>query len=111
MSAESTTPTPPLPDLQQAHFDAAELDTLLRDIAACARIMEIIPKFSATARVPDNPVLTIDDGRRLLHSGEARAVQFRYHFESADWWDTIMALPGGMFRLVRIQHHFATPAA
>jgi hypothetical protein len=110
MSADSTTPAP-LPDLQQAQFDAAELESLLRDIAACARITEIIAKFSATARVPDNAALTIDDGRRLLLCGDARAVQFRYQFEGADWWDTVMALPGGQFRLVRIRHQFDIPAA
>jgi hypothetical protein len=112
MNAEPCTyHTPPLPDLQQARFDAAELERLLRDIGACAQITEIIPKFSATAPVPDNPVLTLDDGRRLLLDGGARAVQFRYRYQDADWWDTVMALPGGQFRLVRIQHHFTGPAA
>lgn len=110
MSTDATS-TPPLPDLQQAQFDAAELETLLRDIGACAQITEIIPKFSATGHVSDNTVLTLDDGRRLLLDGSARAVQFRYRFQGADWWDTIMALPGNLFRLVRIQHHFDTPAA
>lgn len=103
--------TPPLPELQQAQFDAAELETLLRDIGACAQITEIIPKFSAIGHVSDNTLLTLDDGRRLLLDGSARAVQFRYRFDGADWWDTVMALPGNLFRLVRIQHHFDTPAA
>lgn len=97
---------PPLPELQQAQFDAAELETLLRDIAACAEITEVIPKYSATGHVPDNAALTLDDGRRLLLAGEARAVQFRYRYQEADWWDTLMALPGGQFRLVRIRHQF-----
>lgn len=101
-----TPETPPLPDLQQAQFDAAELERLLRDIGACAQITEVIPKYSATSSVPENGTLTLDDGRRLLLEGKARAVQFRYRFEDADWWDTIMALPEGQFRLVRIQHHF-----
>lgn len=103
--------TPPLPDLHQAQFDAAELETLLRDIGACAQVTEIIPKFAATGHVPDNSVLSLDDGRRLLLDGGARAVQFRYRYEGADWWDTVMALPGGQFRLVRVQHHFDSPAA
>ena len=103
--------TPPLPDLLQAQFDAAELQTLLHDIDACAQITEIIPKFSATGHVPGDTALTLDDGRRHLLDGSARAVQFRYRFEGADWWDTIMALPDGLFRLVRIQHHFDSPDA
>lgn len=110
-SHQSSAPAPPLPDLQQAQFDAAELERLLRDIGACARITEIIPKFSATGHVPENSILTLDDGRRLLLDGAARAVQFRYRYEEADWWDTVMALPGGRFRLVRIQHHFDPPAS
>lgn len=99
---------PPLPDLQQAQFDATELENLLRDIAACAQITEIIAKYSATGHVPEAAALTFDDGRRLLLEGGARAVQFRYRYQDTDWWDTVMALPGGQFRLVRIQHHFDT---
>lgn len=103
----SDTPaTPPLPELQQAQFDATELERLLCDIAACTQITEILPKYSATGHVPENAALTLEDGRRLLLEGAARAVQFRYRFQNADWWDTVMALPGGQFRLVRIQHHF-----
>ncbi|MBK8040781.1 MAG: hypothetical protein IPK22_27165 [Verrucomicrobiaceae bacterium] len=104
-----STATPPLPELQQAQFDAAELETLLRDIGACASITEIIPKYTATGHVPENAVLTLEGGRQLLLGGAARAVQFRYRYQQADWWDTVMALPGGQFRLVRIQHHFDTP--
>lgn len=113
MSSEqpASTTIPPLPELQQAQFDAAELHTLLRDIEACTLITDIIPKFAATGHVPDTAALTIDDARHMLLSGTARAVQLRYRFENADWWDTIMALPGGGFRLVRIQHHFDTLAA
>lgn len=103
--------SPPLPDLHQAQFDGAELERLIRDIEACARITEIIPKFAATACVPENTSLTPGDARRLLLDGAARAVQFRYRYEGADWWDTIMALSGGQFRLVRIQHHFDPPPA
>jgi len=101
---------PPLPELQQATFDAAELENLLRDIAACARLTEVIPKYAATGCVTEAPTLTLEDGRRLLLEGAARAVQFRYRYEDADWWDTVMALPGGQFRLVRIRHDFdSTP--
>ena len=112
MSAEpSSNHAPPLPDLHKAQFDAAELERLLRDIGACAQVTEIIPKFTAAGLVPDTAALTLDDGRRLLLDGGARAVQFRYRYEGADWWDTVMALPGGQFRLVRIQHRFDSPAA
>ncbi len=100
-----------LPDLRQAQFDAAELERLIRDIGACADITEIIPKFSAAGHVPENASLSLDDGRRLLLDGGARAVQFRYRYDGADWWDTVMALPDGQFRLVRIQRHFDPPAA
>ncbi len=108
-STQNSTP-PPLPELRQATFDAAELETLLRDIGACAQITDVIPKYSATGHVPENATLTLEDGRRLLLDGGARAVQFRYRYQDADWWDTVMALPGGQFRLVRIQHHFDSAA-
>jgi len=101
-----TPATPPLPELQQATFDAAELGNLLRDIAACTRITEVIPKYAATGHVTEVPALTLEDGRRLLLDGSARAVQFRYRFGDADWWDTVMVLPDGLFRLVRIRHDF-----
>lgn len=97
---------PPLPDLQQATFDVVELEHLLRDLAACARVTEVIPKYAATGHVAEAPALTLEDGRRLLLDGSARAVQFRYRFENADWWDTVMVLPDGQFRLVRIRHDF-----
>lgn len=97
---------PPPPELRQAAFDAAELENLLRDIAACARIIEVVPKYSATGHVAEGPALALEDGRRLLLEGAARAVQFRYRYEDAEWWDTVMALPEGRFRLVRIRHDF-----
>lgn len=100
----------PLPELQQATFDAAELENLLRDFSACTHITEVIPKYAARGHVTEAPTLTLEDGRRLLLEGAARAVQFRYRYEDADWWDTVMALPGGQFRLVRIRHDFdSTP--
>ncbi len=108
--SDVTPSTPPLPELQQAQFDAAELENLLRDIAACAQITEIIAKYSAAGHVPEPAALTLADGHRLLLEGGARAVQFRYRYQDTDWWDTIMALPDGQFRLVRIQHHFDTAA-
>lgn len=111
MSADSLPEVPPLPDLHQAQLDSAGLETLLRDIAACGRITGVIPKYRAAGHVPDHAEVTVDEGHRLLINGEARAVQFRYHYEDGDWWDTVMALPGGLFRLVRIQHHFDPPSA
>jgi hypothetical protein len=107
-SASDSISNPPLPELQQAQFHAAGLLTLLNDIAACAEITEIILKYSATQNVPEQSTLTLEDGKRLLIDGSARGVQFRYRYQGSDWWDTIMALPQGQFRLVRIQHNFAS---
>ncbi len=110
MSSQNDDPTSqPLPDLQQAEFDSDELARLVRDIAACAQITEIIPKYDASVHVPERPTLSLHDGHQLLLSRAARAVQFRYRYQGSDWWDTVMALPGERFRLVRIQHHFDSP--
>lgn len=109
-----STPTdaaPARPDLHQAILEAEELESLLRDIAACGEITEIIPKFTATGHVPENAGLTMGAARHWLLHGEVRAVQFRYRYQGADWWDTVMVLPGRQFRLVRIQHHFDSPSA
>ncbi|MFN7141652.1 MAG: hypothetical protein ACK4UN_20200 [Limisphaerales bacterium] len=92
-----------LPDLQNTLLDERLLETLLRDIASCTDIFEIIPKLAA-GYVGQGSV-SLDEGRALLLSRQVRALQIRYHYQGAQWWDTIMVV-GQQFRLVRIQHNF-----
>lgn len=96
----------PLPDLHQATLDCATVGQLFCDIEACAQVAELIPKFSARAHVPSGSALTLAEARTLLLTRQLRAVQIRYRYDGADWWDTIQALPEG-FRLVRVRHDFS----
>ena len=98
---------PKLPDLNQATLDWAGVVALLRDIATCTEVTEIIPKALAQGYVTEGVVLTLADARRMLEERAVRGLQIRYRYEGADWWDTLMVLPNG-WRLVRIRHDFTT---
>lgn len=95
-----------LPDLNDAVLDWLQVEALLRDIAACTRITDIIPRAAARQQVGDIPSISLDDARQRLHDRTVRGVQFRYHYDQADWWDTVMVTGTG-YRLVRIRHDFA----
>lgn len=100
---------PKLSDLNQATLDWPGVEALLRDIAACTQVTEIIPKAVAQGYVTDGVALTLADARRLLEERAVRGLQIRYRYEGADWWDTLMVLPEG-WRLVRIRHDFSSSA-
>lgn len=95
----------PLPDLQQSVLDSKTVAQLFSDIAEFGTDFEIIPKFTAEGYIDHRTQLTLDDGRTLLLAGKLRALQIRYRYQGADWWDTLMTTPQGI-RLVRIQHEF-----
>ncbi|MCF7763896.1 MAG: hypothetical protein K9N62_09500 [Verrucomicrobia bacterium] len=94
-----------LPDLNMTLLGADQVEQLFRDIEACTQITEIIPKFAARGHVSDTASITMVQARELLASRAVRGIQFRYRYEDADWWDTLMLL-GDQFRLVRIRHDF-----
>lgn len=99
--------TPPLPDLHQSEVDEATLRQLFTDVGTHTEIIEIIPKH-APGHVDENPEsLQLDEAFRLLVSRSARGLQLRYRHEGKIWWDTLMPLPGGLFRIVRIEHDFS----
>lgn len=102
MSDES----PPLPDLHQSEVDQATLRQLFTDVGTHAEVLEIIPKH-APGYVPENPAtLQLDEAYALLISRSVRGLQLRYRHEGRVWWDTLMPLPGGLYRIVRIGHDF-----
>lgn len=96
----------PLPDLHQAELDQATLEQLFQDVSAHTELLEVIPKFAASAYVPDIPSITLAEGRDLLLGGEVRALQLRYRHDDIIWWDTLMPTPNQTFRIVRIRHDF-----
>jgi hypothetical protein len=98
--------TPPLPDLLQSDIDDATLRQLITDIGTYTQITEIIPKH-APGYVEENPgPLQLDEAYRMLSERSLHGLQLRYRHEGKTWWDTIMPQPGGLFRIVRIEHGF-----
>jgi hypothetical protein len=102
-----STGQPTLPELHDALLDAATVEQLFQDLAACARISEILPKFSRREMVREaGTPLSLEEARELLMSGRVRGLQIRYRYQDADWWDTLMRQPEGV-RIVRIRHEFS----
>lgn len=96
----------PLPDLHQSEVDDATLRQLFIDVGTHTEVIEIIPK-RAPSYVEENPApLQLDEAYHLLVGGQLRGLQLRYRHEGKTWWDTLMPLPGGLFRIVRIEHDF-----
>lgn len=97
---------PPLPDLLQSDIDEATLHQLITDIGTHTQILEIIPKYSP-GYVEENPApLQLDEAYRMLVDRSVRGLQLRYQHLGKTWWDTILPLPGELFRIVRIEHNF-----
>jgi hypothetical protein len=100
------TDSAPLPDLHEAEIDEATLRQLFDDVAAHTELLEVIPKQSAAAYVPEIPAITLAEGLDLLLASGVRALQLRYRHDGAVWWDTLMPTPHQTFRVVRIRHEF-----
>lgn len=94
-----------LPELNQALLDWLEIERLLRDIEQCTQIDEILPKLAPQGYAPENRSLSLAEARELLQRRTVRGMQFRYRYDNAEWWDTIMIV-GDHYRLVRIRHDF-----
>ena len=96
----------PLPDLHQSEVSEETLKQLFTDVGLHAEIHEIIPKH-APGYVADNPEsLQLDEAFAGLVSREFRGLQLRYRYDGKTWWDTLMPIPGGLYRIVRIEHNF-----
>jgi hypothetical protein len=100
--------TPELPDLHESILDEATLDQLFTDIEALTRVVEVIPKTVSQGYVQEGSI-SLDEGRQMLRDGDCRALQVRYLYDGALWWDTLMAQPNGT-RVVRIRHESNGPA-
>jgi hypothetical protein len=91
-----------LPDLHQAEVDRATVEELFRDVELEAELLEVRVKGAARGHVGDETV-DLAAARTFLLSGEVRGVQLRYVHRGETWCDTVMALPGGAYRIVRIR--------
>jgi len=90
-----------LPPLHQAALDAATVDALFADLAACTRVLAVVPRRATRTMTEETPIdlATARDG---LRDGSLRGVQVRYRYDGREWCDTLMPLPDGSTRLVRI---------
>lgn len=102
------TPTAPLaesplrlPPLQQTILDVATTDALFRDLAACARVLAVIPKYARNAHTGAES-LTLEQARTRLAAGLILGVQIRYAYDGHAWCDTLLRRPNGL-TLVRIR--------
>jgi hypothetical protein len=93
---------PPLPELEQGLLDAAGLAALVADLHAHATVIDVVAKGGALVRA-DGRNLGLDEGIAALKDGQVRGLQLRYRHEDVEWWDTLIAAPGG-WRIVRIRH-------
>jgi len=96
----------PFPELHQSEVDEATIRQLFADVGNHAELIEIIPKYGP-GYVQENPVQpTPEQALGLILSGSLRGLQLRYRYMGKTWWDTLMPLPGSLFRIVRIEHDF-----
>lgn len=93
----------PLPALQDAVLTGAEVGALLGDVARAATLLGHSVKGGAHHRATAAGGSLDADGALLL-AGHVHGLQLRYVHEGKEWWDTLLALPDGTFRLVRIEH-------
>lgn len=91
-----------LPELLEGELDATGLASLERDLASLARVDSVLPRPSARTLVPPAPV-TLADGFARLRAGDLRGLQVRYVYAGEAWVDTLLALPHGGVRVVRMR--------
>ncbi|MBL9135588.1 MAG: hypothetical protein JNK85_06950 [Verrucomicrobiales bacterium] len=100
-----TPPAADTPALHQGQLDRASLEQYLADLAACADLLEILPKFNAQTRVDAGVHWCLDDAGVALRNQSVRAIQFRYRFQGSDWWDTVQVRDSS-WTVVRIEHRW-----
>lgn len=90
-----------LPPLQQATLDRATVTALFADLANCTQVLAVIPRH-ATRTLVAATTIDLATAQAELHAGTLRGVQIRYRHERREWCDTLLPLPDGAARLVRI---------
>ena len=90
------------PGVYAADLNAEQLSALFCDIESCGQVREILVKREPTHHVHPDESVSLRQGRRQLENGSILALQIRYAFGSAVWWDTLLRRPTGI-ALVRIQ--------
>ena len=90
-----------LPPLHQAVLDAVTVDALFHDLASCTQVLAVVPRRTSRTMAVEAPI-DLSAARAGLADGSLRGVQVRYRYDQREWCDTLMPLPGGAARVVRI---------
>lgn len=94
-----------LPPVHEGLVDAATLAALLDDIEATGAVRSVTVRAGRTAE-PPRGASALGQVRADLLAGRVPAVQLRYRHDGREWCDTILARPGGAWRVVRIPSPF-----
>jgi hypothetical protein len=73
------------------------------DLKACAEILVVMPKAGPGYVAPKE--IDLDEGAKLLESGQLRGLQIRYRYQNEEWWDTLINRDGNI-SITRIQQDF-----
>lgn len=92
-----------LPPLTEGMLDDAVLAHLEADLASCTEVLGVLTKARSEGHVQPGAGPGLSEAFEQLRRREVRAIQVRYRYQGAEWWDSLLAQPGG-YRLVRIQH-------
>jgi len=99
--------TPPLPELHQSEIDQPTLSQLITDLGTHANVFSIAPKYGP-GYVGEQETLQLDEAYQILIDRKVRGVQIHYKHDGKSWCDTVMPLPDGRFRIVRMEQTHLT---
>lgn len=93
-----------LPPLQDAMLAESDVLALAEDLRRVADVIGHATKGGATTRATEARSASLEADVARLLAGEVAGLQVRYRHDGKEWWDTLLALGEGRFRLVRIEH-------
>lgn len=94
---------PPMLEMREGLLDVAQVEQLFSDLDSCTRILAILEKGGQQAHAKSNNS-NLEAARDRFLNREVLAVQIRYHYDNAEWIDTILHTTAGI-RVVRCQQH------
>ena len=100
-------PVTPQPDGSFLICKHADLSAIYKDttLYISDKKQAFAPKFGP-GYVGKQETLQLDEAFRLLTTREVRGVQIHYRHDGKTWCDTIMPIPDGRFRIVRMEQDF-----
>lgn len=103
----ATDSAPPPLELAEGVLDEATLRQFFSDLEACVQVHQILVKEHPQVQVRDGGgTLDLATALKRLLARDLRGMQIRYAWQGQEWWDTLLALPTGGYRIVRLQQQF-----